>query len=62
MSKSKLHSPSEYAKLKKVSPPRITQLKKRLKKKIFGSKWAVVDCPENDKLFENPHVNANRAK
>lgn len=54
----------DYAALKNVEPARISQLlkDKKLKTGTMGGRECVLDCKENDKLFENPKSNSKRAK
>ena len=59
MKKFKEYTPSEYARLKGVSPARITALKNKLAKKEFAGKWFPIDCPFNDNFFEKPKNRAS---
>lgn len=57
-----LLSPSEFARHPdvKVHPSRITALKDKLEKKVFGKKWMVYVNDHNLSFFKNPHVNSKR--
>lgn len=57
MEDKKIYSVSDYAKLKGVTAGRISQLKNKLMKQTLANKWAVVDCSENDRLFQRPAHN-----
>jgi hypothetical protein len=52
----------DYAKLKGVTPGRISQLIKSgfLETKTENGREMVVDCEHNNRLFKNPSWNSNR--
>lgn len=54
----------DYAALKNVAGSYVSQLIKsgKLKTGTMGGRQCVLDCKENDKLFERPKSNSKRAK
>ena len=60
MKKEVFYYPSDYARLKGVKPSRITHIKEKLVKKEIAGKWVIVDCEQNDKLFDNAHINRGK--
>lgn len=54
----------DYARLKEVTPARISQLIKAgfLETKKENGREMVIDCEHNNKLFKKPSWNSNRGK